>query len=231
MNNPYNVLCIGVNHVPVRRLSKLDYAEKDAKTVAKYFDTLKDKAHVTLLTGENATRTNVLNWVKQCSNIQGKLTVIIFFAGHGSAEKDENNKKLERCLWINSNLDTGPGSHQLKTSEILNLLNNPLHQLIFLIDACYNFDPKQEVSIQDIFKQFKESERMTGLKQYAIISASAVNQGALEDPQLGHGVLTYYFLQTMAGKYTFFLRRKISFFRFLAVLDKRVRNHRFLTDT
>jgi hypothetical protein len=72
---------------------------------------------------------------------------------------------------------------------------------------------------------------MTGLKQYAIISASAVNQAALEDPQLGHGVLAYYFLQTLAGKYTFFLSKKIAFFKFLALVDKKVRNHRFLTDT
>ncbi|MGD2093172.1 MAG: hypothetical protein PVH61_43830, partial [Candidatus Aminicenantes bacterium] len=95
----------------------------------------------------------------------------------------------------------------------------------------YNFESKQGVSIQTIFQQFKESERMTGLKQYAIISASAVNQAALEDPRIGHGVLTYYFLQTLAGKYTFFLSKKIAFFKFLAILDKKVRNHRFLTDT
>lgn len=229
MNIRYKVLCVGVNRVP--GLKRLSCAEKDAQTTAKYFKTLKDKVDVTLLTGEKTTRTNIINWVKECSSIQGKLTVIIFFAGHGSAEQDENKKKLERCLWINSNPDTAPGSHQLKTSEILNLLNNPLHKLIFLIDACYNFDPKQEVSIQDIFKQFKESERMTGLRQYAIISASAVNHVALEDPQLGHGVLAYYFLQTLAGKYTFFLSKRIAFFKFLAILDRKVRNHHFLTDT
>jgi hypothetical protein len=124
MNIRYKVLCIGVNRVP--GLKRLNYAEKDAQTTAKYFKTLKDKVDVTLLTGEKTTRANILNWVKECSRIQGKLTVIIFFAGHGSAEKDENEKKLERCLWINSNPDTGPGSHQLKTAEILNLLNNPL---------------------------------------------------------------------------------------------------------
>jgi hypothetical protein len=229
MNIRYKVLCVGVNRVP--GLRRLNYAEKDAQTTAKYFKTLKNQADVTLLTGKKTTRTNIINWVKECSYIQGELTVIIFFAGHGSAEQDENKKKLERCLWINTNPDTGPGSHQLKTSAILNLLKNPLHKLIFLIDACYNFDPKQEIPIQDIFKQFKETERMIALKQYAIISASAVNQVALEDPQLGHGVLAYYFLQTLAGKYTFFLSKKIAFFRFLAILDRKVRNHRFLTDT
>jgi hypothetical protein len=229
MNIRYKVLCVGVNRVP--GLKRLNYAEKDAQTTAKYFETLKDKADVTLLTGEKTTRTNILNWVKECSRIQEKLTVIIFFAGHGSAEKDENEKKLERCLWIDINIETEPDAHRLKTSEILNLLNNPLHKLIFLIDACYNFGPQKEVSIRTIFQQFKETERMIALKQYAIISASAINQVALEDPRLGHGVLAYYFLQTLAGKYTFFLSKRITFFKFLAILDKKVRNHRFLTDT
>jgi hypothetical protein len=227
----FKVLCIGVNRVPVQGFHELRYAEKDARTAAKYFATLKDKAEVTLFTGEKATRENILDWVEDCSKIREELKIIIFFAGHGSAEEDENKKKLERCLWIDSNIDTEPDAHRLKTSEILNLLKNPLHKLIFLIDACYNFDPQQEVSIQDIFKQFKESERMIALKQYAIISASAVNQVALEDPRLGHGVLAYYFLQTMAGKYTFFLSKRIAFFKLLVILDKKVRNHRFLTDT
>jgi hypothetical protein len=229
MNLKYKVLCIGVNKVP--GLRRLNYAEKDAYSVSKYFETLKNKADATLLNGKNATRINILNWVKECSTVQEELTVIIFFAGHGSAEKNEKTKSLERCLWIDGNSNVPFDSHQLKTSEVLKLLNNPLHKLIFLIDACYDFDPRQKVSIRAIFNQFKESERMTLLKQYVIISASAVNTVAFEDPQVGHGVLTYYFLQTMAGKYTFFLRKKIAFFKFLATLDKKVRNHRFLTDT
>jgi hypothetical protein len=227
MNLKYKVLCIGVNKVP--GLRQLNYAEKDAYSVSKYVETLKNKADVTLLTRENATRINILNWVKECSTIQEELTVIIFFAGHGSAEKDEKTKSLERCLWIDGNFNVPFDSHQLKTSEVLKLLNNPFHKLIFLIDACYEFG--KEFDIQYIFKRFKESERIIGLKQYAVISASAASQGALEDPQVGHGVLTYYFLQTMAGKYAFFLRKKIPFFKVLATLDKKVSNHRFLTDT
>jgi len=233
MNNRYNVLCIGVNHVPVRGLSKLKYAETDACTVAKYFAALKNDAEVTLLNGTEATKTNILNWVRECSTIQEELTIIIFFAGHGSAEEDENEKKLERCLWIDSrdDKDMKAKDHKIKTSEILGLLDNPTHRLIFIIDACYNFDPQQQVSIQDIFKKFKESERMSLLKHFVIISASAVNSFALEDFQLKHGVLAYYFLKTISGRYTFFLRKKIAFFKFLTILDKKVRNHRFLTDT
>lgn len=230
-NHPYKVLCIGVNRVPLMGMRELDYAEKDARATAQYFKVLKDKAEVILLTGKDATRQNILNRVKTWSAIQTGLNIIIFFAGHGTAEKDENSKRLERCLWIDSNPNSDISSHRVKTSEILALLNNPLHRLIFITDACYNLGKRQKTSIKDIFEQFNESERITGLKHYVMISASAVNKVALEDPQLKHGVLGYYFLKTISGQYSFFLSRKIKVLRFLAILDKQVRNHRFLSNT
>jgi hypothetical protein len=159
------------------------------------------------------------------------LKVILFFAGHSSAKINENKKYLERCLWIDSNDHITPADHMLKTSEVLMLLNNPNHKLIFIIDGCYSFDPRMGVSIKEIFRQFKDTERMSFLKDYVIISAAALNQLALEDPQIGHGVLTYHFLKTISGKYTFSLKKEISCFKLLEILDKKVRTHRFLTDT
>lgn len=227
----YKVLCIGVNQVP--GLKKLSYAEKDAKTAAAYFSTLKDKSDVTLLTGKNATRENIIPWLTRCNAVEEELNVIIFFAGHGSAEKEEKTNTLSRCLWIDSRTNKGinKADHKIKTAEILSLLDNSAHRLIFIIDACYDFGQKEIAPIKDIFKKFKESERMTSLKRYTLISASAVNNYAFEDHQLKHGVLAYYFLRVISGRYTFFLRKKITFFKFLAILDKQVRNHRFLTDT
>lgn len=225
----YKVLCFGGNNVHC--FAKLQYAERDARTVAAYFKVLKDKADVTLLTGNLATRPNIINWIKECNSIPRELNVIIYFGGHSSAEINENKKYLERCLWIDSNDHIAPEDHKLKTSEVLRLLNNPNHKLIFIIDACYNFDPRKGVSIKKIFRQLKDSERMSFLKDYVIISAAALNQSAFEDPQIGHGVLTYHFLKTISGKYTLSLKKKISCFKLLEILDKKVRTHRFLTDT
>jgi hypothetical protein len=111
---------------------------------------------------------------------------------------------------------------------MLKALTNPLHRLIFIIDACCSFEKEQDSPARDIFIQFKETERKTVLKRYVIISASAVNQFAYEDHHLKHGVLTYHFLQTSSGKYTSLFRKKIPFFQFLATLDKKVRTHRFI---
>jgi hypothetical protein len=87
MKERFKVLCVGVNKV--LSFNRLNYAERDAETLAKYFETLKEKADVTLLTAKNATREKILAWVKECSAIQEELTVILFFAGHGSAEKND----------------------------------------------------------------------------------------------------------------------------------------------
>lgn len=232
MNQRYNVLCVGVNHARLEGSDPLRFAEKDARCMAEHFETLKKKADVkiTRLTGAQATRKGIFDWLDHCNSLWEEQTVFIFFAGHGSAQKNDKKKSLERCLWIDGS-DDDPEEHKITTSEIMARLSNPAHRLVFVIDACYNFGSKQNISIKDISRQFRESERGANLGHYVIISASAVRITALEDPYLGHGVLAYYFLKTISGKYSFFLETKLSAFKLLAILDKKVRNHRFVTDT
>ncbi len=231
MSERYEVLCIGVNKVPGKTWKELKYAEKNATAVAKYFETSKN-AYVTLLRGKEATKPGIFNWmnkINKCSTEPEELTVILFFSGRASAEKKDDSKGLRRCLWIAGSEHNNLDSYRLKTAEIFKSLDNPNHRLLLVIDACYRIDNR--MPLRDIFEEFKESERFTSLKPYMIISASAVNEYAFEDPAQGHGVLTHYFLNTLSGKYTFFLQKKIAFFKFLEMLDKKVREHRFVTQT
>lgn len=231
MKGQYKVLCIGVNGVRGKEWKKLQYAEKSAYTAARYFEALKNKADVTLLTGKKATKTGITNWLNRCSAIPGELTVIIFFAGHASAEKNEKKETWERCLWLHNNehTKTYPEQHQLKTIEMLKLLSNPLHQLMVIIDACYHLDSRAPIG--EISQEFKESERMTSLKRYVIISSSLMKEYSFENTALRLGVLTYYFLRTLSGKYTFFLKRRIAFFKFLEILHNKVKNHGLKSST
>jgi hypothetical protein len=231
MSERYEVLCIGVNKVPRKEWEELKYAEKNAAVVAAYFKTLKN-AHVTLLRGKEATKPEIFNWmnkINKCTAEPEKLTVILFFSGRASAEKKDDLKGLQRCLWIAGSKHHNIDSCRLKTEEILKSLDNPNHRLLLVIDACYSIDNR--MPLRDIFEEFKESERFTSLKPYMIMSASAVNEYAFEDPVQEHGVLTHYFLKSLSGKYTFFLQREIAFFKFLEMLDKKVREHRFVTQT
>ncbi|NIM13980.1 MAG: hypothetical protein GTO45_18195 [Candidatus Aminicenantes bacterium] len=233
MSERYNVLCIGVNKVPGKAWKELKYAEKNAAAVAEYFNVLKDIAHVTLLTGKDAAKPNIINWIEKCNASPEELNVILFFSGHASSQKNEDTKIPERCLWVHNGGDTGTDAnrqtHPLKMPEVLKLLNNPLHRLIVIIDASYRID--SSISLREIFEEFKESERFISLKPYMIISDCAVNEYAFEDPALRHGVLTHYLLRTLSGKYTFFLQKKVALFKFLEILDKKVRTHRFITQT
>jgi hypothetical protein len=233
----YKILCIGVNHVPGSGSKPLSYAKKNAAVAAAYFKTL-NNADVTPLTGNEATKTKILNWINKINTepeVPGQdkskeqTTVILFFSGHASATKNKSKKEWARCLWVHGNARNDLESLPLKMPEILNLLNNPLHRLIVVIDACYHQEGKHPV--RSIFEKFKKSERLTSLKPYAIISSSAVGRHFFEDPVLRHGILTHYLLKTLSGKYTFFLKKKIAFFKFLQILDKKVKNHRFSTGT
>ncbi len=224
----YKVLCIGVNNVP--GLKPLYYTEKDACEVALRFSALKDMADITLLTGPRTTKQNILQWVNDCRKIKEEINIVIFFAGHGSAEPITSSQDLERCLWIDTSPSIPQDLHRLRISEILDAVDNPQHRLIFIIDACYRLDKKYETSIQDFFERFKETERMTRIREYVIISACAVNTVAFEDHRLKNGLMTYYFLDTIKGNDVPFLRSTISLFHFLSLLNKKVRNHYFVSD-
>ncbi len=236
MIQSYKILCIGVNNVPGNGFKLLSYAEKNAADATKYFKTSSND--VTLLTGEEATKTKILNWLNRINTdpelpgqdkSKEETTVILFFSGHASAKKNKKKNEWERCLWVHGNAGNDPDTQCLKMPEILNALNNPLQRLIVIIDACYHLEGKQP--LRSIFEEFKKSERITNLKPYAIISSSSPGQHLFEDPVLGQGVFTHYLLKTFAGKYTFFLKKKIAFFKFLQILDKKVKNHRFSTST
>jgi len=228
MQGQYKILCIGVNEVPDTGFKPLKYAGKNAAAAAEYFKILTDD--VTLLNGKEAAKSRILDWIKRCNDDPAKdLTVVLFFSGHASALKNRTNEELERCLWIDGSDHTSLDSHKLKTTEILNASDNPDFRLLLVFDACYHLEGKP--TVETVFEEFKKSERITNLKPYAVISSSAVVRYLFEDPALKLGVFTHYFLKTLSGRYTFFLKRKIAFFKLLQLLDKRVRSHRFTTDT
>ena len=229
MERQYRILCVGVNKVAETGFNELKYAEKNAAAAAAYFKNLNSDS-VTLLTGKETTKSRILGWIKKCNaELEKDLTIILFFSGHASAEKNRTNRELERCLWINGADHTGLEAHKLKTNEILNASDNPDHRLILVVDACYHLAWKP--SVETVFEEFRKSERITSLKSYSVISSSAVGQSLFEDPAMKLGVFTHYFLKTLSGRYILFLKRKIDFFKLLQLLDKKVRNHRFTTDT
>jgi hypothetical protein len=233
----YKILCIGVNHVPGSGFKPLSYAGKNAANAAAYFKTL-NYAEVTSLTGKEATKTKIIRWLTRINTEPGmpgpdkskeETTVILFFSGHASAKKNKRKKEWERCLWVHGETGNDLETLYLKMPGILNLLNNPFHRLIIVIDACYHLEGKSPKG--SIFEEFKKTEPMTSLKPYVIISSSAAGRHLFEDPALEQGVLTHYLLKTLAGKYTFFLKKQIAFFKFLQILGKKVKSHRFSTNT
>lgn len=225
MKRQYKVLCVGLDQVPGKPWKKLYTAEKSAYAAARYFKALGSHAQVTHLTGDQARKSEIFKWLVQCNSINQELTVILYFAGHASVCENKKNTKWQRCLWIlgDEQNSTHPEAHQLKTPEVMKILANPIHRLIMIIDTCCHLE--HGISRENMINDIIESERMTSLKQYVVLSNTLQQVYQHEEPELGYGILTYYMLQILSGQYTFFLKRKIAFFKFLEILHHKVKGH------
>lgn len=226
----YHVLCIGSEREPGAAFQAPDSLKTNAKTVARYFRAIKNQAQITCLTGKDADKTSILNWLTSSNEIPGKTTVILYYSGHISVEKNTGNK-YQRSLCLES--QTAPGDNDktcgLTVPGILKKLTNPDHQLMVVIDGCYHL-PKG-LSPREAEQSFQETESITSIKRYVSISGFATHKKIFEDPDLGRGVLTHYFLNAMAGKYTSCLKKEIPILRLLDILKQKVHIHRFPTVT
>lgn len=228
-SNRYKVLCVGVNKPPTIKHHPLDYAEKNAQSISQYFETLKDNAQVTLLIGENSSHQRITQWCHECNSLPGELNVIFFFSGYATAENICPSIYPHRCLQLGSQENDHHHPHFLPVPEILQLLNNPSHQLIIIIDACYCLPPSSPITL--IFHQFNKSEVFATLKKYVIISTSATCKYMQQDHRLRLGILTHYFLCTISGKYTYFLTPEISLTQLLYSMEDKIKNHPFTSNT
>lgn len=221
----YKVLCTGLNKLPIKGVDKLNCAESDARAVAAYFEASSLVSDVTCLTGNNTKKADILQWLEESNNSPAETTVVLYFAGHGSASIDEEEKKLERCLYVDGNRYASHEPHILPVSEIIKRVSHSPQRFIFIIDACYSF--ADDISSFKPFRDYKEAERFDSRKVYVMISATALNEDTFEDTGLGYGILTHQFLKTISGKYSAFWRKTIPVFRFLDVLDKKVKAYRY----
>ena len=136
-DNSY-ALIIGIDKY--ENVSNLDYAVKDANTIASL---LKDNfnfpsKNVTVLLNEEATFTNIRNGLsKVSSSAKANDRVLIYFAGHGMTDDLPDGGEMGYLLPIEAKRD------ELFTTSIpmddlkrISSMSKSKHML-FLIDACY----------------------------------------------------------------------------------------------
>ncbi|MGD0264225.1 MAG: caspase family protein [Candidatus Methylomirabilota bacterium] len=134
-------------------------------------------------------------------------TVLIFFAGHGAPEVDQQGVERDGLAKYLVPIDADPDdlySTALPMDELQTIFNRiEAERVVVFLDACYSgaaggrtFASKKTraMNVDDLFL-----ERLTRSKGRAILTASRPAEVSLELPELGHGVFTYYLIEGLKG--------------------------------
>jgi hypothetical protein len=194
-----------------RHVRKLKYAVKDARAVYAHFveHVGLPQQNITLLTNEDANLTRLRStlgtYLKRKAGKED--SVIIYFAGHGSTEKDALSQDGDGLTKYLLPVDAKPDdlyATALPMNEISQIFNRiGSDRLIFICDACYSgASGGRTISFDGIRANISDSflDRMVRGKGRVIITASGPNEVSAEIDQLKHGVFTYYFLKGLRGE-------------------------------
>jgi WD40 repeat protein len=215
------IIAVGINNYANEQYN-LKYAMADAQSFADEVRTRQnqigmfDRVEVISLLNENATKANILSALKRLSGepgaptlkatgsdaplkkIEPEDTVIIYFAGHGTAQ-------AQRFYLIPHDLGytgdrtklTAKGlqeilSHSISDLELEQMVEGlDAGHLLLVIDAC---NSGQALEAEEKRRGPMNSKGLAQLayeKGMYILTAAQSYQAALEAAQLGHGLLTY----------------------------------------
>jgi len=200
---------VGIN--TYSRLPNLKYATFDAKAIFNWLTTINriPAENVTLLLNEQATLMNLRSILgTRIKRVAGKDdTVLIYFAGHGSVERDANSPDGDGLEKYILTYDTDPKdlyATAMPMREIAYIFNRiRSERLIFIVDACYSgASGGRTIGVANLRANLSESylDRLSSGKGKIIITASGANEVSAEKDNLGHGVFTYYLLEGLRGK-------------------------------
>jgi hypothetical protein len=133
--------------------------------------------------------------------------VIIYFAGHGAAEKDvmsPDGDGLEKYLLP---YDADPKdlyATALPMEEVSRIFNRiRSERIIFIADSCYSgASGGRTISLSGMRANISDAflDRIAGGKGRIILTASGAGEVSAEDEKLQHGIFTYFLLEGLRGK-------------------------------
>jgi uncharacterized caspase-like protein len=199
---------VGINDYP--HLPKLKYAVNDAR---EFHRLLVERnripaENVVLLLDEKADLKNIRKaFGTHLRGLAGENDlVIIFFAGHGSTERDSKSADqdgLEKYLLPHDTEPKDLYSTAIPMREIAYIFERiRSERLIFIADACYSgASGGRTVNLTGMRSGIHDGflDRIASGKGKVILSASAANEVSVEKDELRHGVFTYYLLEGLKG--------------------------------
>ncbi|MBI4489051.1 MAG: caspase family protein [Deltaproteobacteria bacterium] len=205
---------IGVGRYESPEIPRLRYTVPDAEAL---YDVLIGpagfkKEHVLLITDKTEKKPTLRNikWALGtflARSAKKDDTVVIYFAGHGAPEVDQQGVERDGFAKYMVPGDAEPDdlySTGLPMDELQTIFARiEAERVVVFLDSCYSgaaggrtFASKKTRSghVDDLFL-----ERLTRSKGRAIITASRPTEVSIELPDLGHGIFTYYLVQGLKG--------------------------------
>jgi helicase len=208
---------IGIDRYELPAISWLSCAKRDAVALEALFaDTL--GGTTTLLTDENATRARIGAEFERLTECDPDDTVVISFSGHGS----ETHELITYDADVRDLARTA-----IPLDDLTNWFSRiPAKRLILLLDCCFSGGmgakvlqvqavPRQHESVEARLAQISGQGRL-------IITASAANEPAWENPRTGHGYFTHFLLEALQGADGVVESGRLPVFRLLEFVTRRV---------
>jgi WD40 repeat protein len=198
------VLAVGVNSYANPRYD-LKYAVADARAFAAEVSSQQKKLRqgsnvlVTTLLDRQATKANILRALSAlASEAQPEDTVVVYFAGHGTAQRDRFYLIPHDLGYAGARDAVDAGAvqaiidHSISDEELERAFERlDAAQILFVIDAC---NSGQALEAEEKRRGPMNSKGLAQLayeKGMYVLTAAQSFQAAQEATQLGHGLLTY----------------------------------------
>ncbi len=212
---------IGINDYESDFIQDLNYSEADARYL---YDMLirfgrYDPNHIKMLLGADATYANIKDKIYWLGDVaRDEDDVFFYFSGHGTRIEDRDDNEDDKMdeAFCPFETDLNRESSVILDDEIGHWFNRiRSKQIIVVLDCCHSGGAAGR-SVEDKgsrglemagnaqSKGFLEADvnpyaKDITAKNKFIISASDAHEQSFENPQLGHGVFTYYLGEAIRG--------------------------------
>ncbi|MEA2691115.1 MAG: ATP-dependent helicase, partial [Acidobacteriota bacterium] len=213
----FHGLFIGIDRYASTEIAELTCARRDAVALEALFaDTL--CGNTVLLTDTDATLGKIEGELGRLTTCSSEDIVVISFSGHGSPDHE--------LVMHDSNL-RDLGGTTLPLDSLASWFSKiPAKRLVLFLDCCFSGGIGAKVLQVDAVPRDLRStvhrlEELAG-EGRVILTASKSDEPAYENPRLGHGFFTYHLLQALQGAKEVVDSGKISVYRLLEYVTKRV---------
>ena len=196
LNKNAYAIVIGVENYR-QKLPKADYADHDARIMAKYLTKVMGypEENIVMLINDHAAKSDMEKYFEKwlSNNVEKEGTVFVYYSGHGAPNPNTGDAYLVPYDGDPSFIEqTGYSLKRLYQ----NLNKLPAKKIIVVLDSCFSGAGGRSVLakgarplVMNMDKQVLHSDRI------AILSASSGSQISSTHDKEGHGLFTYFFLK------------------------------------